>query len=602
MILDDIQSQRHWAETVRLYAGWLDNYERNNFIKDLSYKNILLAAECRANIFTEDVLLDKFLAEEALKNAENTEKTKVSSEGFLALAVLEKYDIILKVFKSIKLNNNKPHYQTVVRDLIKNGTESQVIEFLKILASSKKSLLELACDSILENFIVLTPDTKATGLEILELINKNSYDNKILRLKIICIFQLASEIDDPKTALYMLLNRKNIKYAFRLTALHKFSVDKTILPYIDNFHNSYNLVKFFLNILNNLDLNFDKELINLILAKNLNPLIKKLALTNVDGIPIDKEMAIKICEINIKFGTKSSIEFINEVSEIYNLEALYSKDFLILALLKTHKIQSIELAYRYIKENSLYNKFDFRTLFHLLVGDFNNESLQFARKIILEEFPIEEQNNMLTFIAALSLKDKKLIKLSKLIILDDLNALNADFSSSKELNGYIVNFFKGSYQVQYSKNHPPLRISSKRKLKIGSFVRLIPNFRTSSKSIVDFEKINPILLKYQDIWYNNYHEGQILTIKIINVEGKRALGIDLNNSKSLNFVIPISEISFGYINCLHDEIKENNFYQVRIKHFNKRKNIAVCSIKDLTLDEQKKMVDKLELLRTKFNN
>lgn len=602
-MIKDVYFQRHWAETVRLFIGWLDSEQSGIYIKNIAEKDILLASECRANLFGEDLELDDYLSRIALNNAREKVKTSVSARGLLALAVLERYDYMLKIFKSIRASKNTLFYSNVISDFIRNGSESQVIELLKILASSNSILFEAALDNILESSLVFSPDSKKSGLEILRSLEGHS--NEIVGLKLICLFQLGNEIDDPYKSLLKLIEGKQILFALRLSSLTQITVDEQILGYLKDYVNNdgrRQLVRIFVNVFSNLKFKFDASAINIILNKSLNPVIKRMGLLTLSDEPISRGLALKLCEENIRIGNKSSIEFADEIIRTFDLNKDFSKEDLVLILLKSYRYQSIELAYKFIKQYSLYHIFNFRLVFNLTVGNTNPESLQFARKLVLEEFPMQERKDLLLYISVLSLQEGKPSRLTKQILLNDLNRYDNSKSLFSEHVGFVATYFKGTYQIMIGYGLRPIVVSAEEvRLRVGDFVkfRIIEAGPAVSESKIEIIARNILVNECKKFLFNGHHMGEIIKVKVLRID-TRTITCFLAESK-LKYLIPISEISDEFVTDISRHAKVGEMLTVRIKDFNFKYGKVICSLKDLKFETSKLFHDKLKSLITKFS-
>lgn len=513
---------RHWAETVRLFVGWLNDKERDTYIKKLAKTNILLATECRANIFIENNVLDEHLANIAINNAKQILKTRVSANGLLALAVLEKYEQILEIFASVKTDKNNNFYSNVISDFIRNANEIQIIELLKVLISSNLALLENALDNILDSSLIFSLESKLVGNDLLEQL---LLKDERLQLKVICIFQLGNKIDDSKEFLYKLIKYKQIKYALRISQLTRIVVDKNIIVLLDEYVRQKEnfAVRIFIDILKNVDLNLNKDLINLSLAKSLNPIIKRLGIKTLDGLNIDKRLAEKICEENIKLGNKSSIEFSDEIINQFTLKH-FSKDKLIQILLESQKYQSIELAYNLIKKYSLYNNFNYRQIFNLLIGNLHYQSLSFARDLVVNDFPIAEQDELLYYVSALTCKDNIPNKTTKQILLNDKNKAFEKIDTYTIYIGHVAFYKNGTYSINIGNKYPHLKISGHDLFfKRNRFVdfRFIKINEPIENSEIEIISENFIHKKIKEVWFGAHYIGEIISLKITQVEKKK---------------------------------------------------------------------------------
>jgi len=603
-MIKDVYLQRHWAETVRLLTGWLDDVERNDFIKELAKSDILLASECRVNIFIDDAELDNYLADIAVENAKDIIKTKTTANALLALAVLEMFDRIVEIFKSNKASRNNFFYSQVIVDFIKSGSENQILALLKILAASNVRLFEKALDTILDSAILFSPESKSVGQDILHILSKPS--NGLLKLKTICLFQLGSEISNAGDLLFKFLRATQIKYAHRLSRLTKITVDASILNFLTEYLGSKvdrQSIRLFLNTIFNLDLAFSEDIINITLGKSLNPIIKAMSLLTLQGTPISKNLALKICQDNISIGNKSSIEFADKLINEFDLTKDINREELILKLLQSQKTQSIELAYIFIGRYSLYRKFNFRLVFNLLIGNPQLTSLMSARELVLKEFPIDEQRDLLLHLAIIAYKDKKVNKLTKQILLRDLNGVNdlTELEVNKEYFGFVSNRFNGFYQINIGQS---LLLS----LPVAQFKLLLNRFaiftftkigNSINDSTVKIIHNDPLFQLYRKIWMNEFYLGQVISIQITKIYQKFAIGYSSDNM--IVFMLPISEIVEEYVHDLTLYIRINQTYKVRIKEIDLKNKRVLCSIKDLKLDSYKQFDDKLQLLKAKYS-
>ncbi|WP_221392057.1 hypothetical protein [Dyadobacter sp. NIV53] len=294
--------QRHWAETVRLYTGLLDEPDRNEFLKNLADKDVLLACECRATFFTDDPFLDEYLTRIAVVEAVKFEKAKSSANGLLALAELNQFDEISKIFQSIPVGSDSYSHNQVVANYIKNGNELQIISFLNVLSQTNVELLGKALDMVLDQKIFFSNYSLQKAIEIA---GRLKTDKNLLFAKVVCLFQLKSQIDDPNVIFHEFLKHKQLKFAERLISLTSVQVSESIVEYLPNYikNNGHKqLISQLLNIFAKLKINLDDEYISICLSKSLNPLIKSLSLTFGNASYLSEDLAVKICLVNIDIG------------------------------------------------------------------------------------------------------------------------------------------------------------------------------------------------------------------------------------------------------------------------------------------------------------
>ncbi|MGE8537057.1 MAG: hypothetical protein ACN6OJ_20945 [Chryseobacterium sp.] len=570
---------RDWAETIRLYSGLLDEEHRLSFIKELAEFEILLACECRTTTFADDPGLDEHLAIIAVQNANKVTKPAKSATGLLALAELDKFTEIADFFREIKNAGTQQSHLQVISLYLRNGSENHIFELLKILATSNIGLFSKALDFLLElSFESFT--TIQRGLILLDIIGKT---DQLLTGKVISLFEVRSDQKNLKEIFYFLLRNRQIKYAEKLSKFALLNVNSDILEIFDNYikeKENRETLRIFLNILDNLNVDFDRAELNIRLSKSLNPLVKDLSLETRNEIPVTRDLALSICRENIKIGNRSSIDFVLIVREKFNLESVITPEMIMQSLLKEAKFQRIELAYKLAKDYKLNISYEY--LYIILTNTLIYENLALARLIVINEFSDNDRRKALQRICCLAFKKSYLNKLARQILLEDLQDQQQNYEIGKEYHGYVSGSNSGKLQIHFSVRH-------------GSIDTPIKRYRSKPNSIVTFRFVNIAeKLEASDIqltssfsipqytyeyWYKDFYLGQIINFKPTAIREKSA--IMQGSDKKASFLLIISEIAHHYVSNIKDYISLNSNYKVQISGFDHKRNTIYCSMKSL---------------------
>lgn len=596
---------RDWAETIRLYSGLLNEEHRLLFIKELAEVQILLACECRTTTFAEDPGLDEYLAIIAVQNANEVTKPAKSAGGLLALAELDKFTEIADYFRETKKTGIQQSYFQVISLYLRNGSESHIFELLKILAISNIGLFSKALDFLLElSFESFT--TIHRGSILLDLIGKSDH---LIRGKIISLFEVRSEQGNLKEIFYDLLRNRQIKYAEKFSKFAVLRVDSDILEIFSNYvqqKENNQTLRIFLNILDNVNTEFDNDELNIRLSQSLNPMVKNLALETRNEIPVTANLALRICRENLKIGNRSSVEFILRVREKFKLESAITPEMIMQSLLKEARFQRIELAYKLAKDYKL--NISYKYLYTILTNSLIYENLALARLIVINEFLDNDRHKALQRICCLALKKTYLNKLARQILLEDLQNQVKNYEIGKEYQGYVSGSNNGKLQIQFSVCHGSIDTPIKRyKSRPNSivnfrFINIAEKIEASEIQIISSLSISQYIYDY---WYKDYFLEQIIDFKPTRIREKSAIMLSVDKKDC--FLLKISEIDTHYVRNINDYISLNNNYKAQISGFDHRRKIIYCSLKSLKItvddvsDMDMSLQDKISELREKYS-
>ena len=608
---NEVFFQRHWAETVRLYSGLLENEERIEFIKFIANNNILLACECRSTSFYNENDLDSYLVELAIESAKQFNKSLESARGILALAELNRYEEIIQIFSSINENEDNYFHSQVVINYVSNGNEFQIAIFLNVLSKTNKKLFQKAIDKAFEIDVVFTTTSVNQAKKFLEYFFKEK--ELLLAAKTICAFQIKDIDLLSNNLLDVLLINKQIKYAFKLINLFGLKITDDIFRYLDLYIHETQpklIIQLFLSYCRKYNINIRSDLVRKKLSIHLNPQVKYLALEVEDGEKLSTNLIYEICLDNINIANKSSIEFSLHLIEKFNLHNKVSIENIVDSLFINPKPQKLELAYKIILTNNLSNIYSYELLFYYLINTFETKSLILARHILNKHFQNSERIEKLFLTCCVikrKLPNKKLIRE---IILNDLLLLNSasDIKKDTDYLGVISLKFRDHYMIEFSPidlkiNVPMSKIG---KISYPAFIKF--RFINITEKIIDskIQIINTNVFENTEnkIFYKNYFIGQILTLE---VSGLNNSFLYLHyNKKNLNFSIHIKEISNNFIRDIRALYKIGQNIRAIIIGFDIERNRINCSIKAIQKanisNNNMKIKNKLEDLRNHFSN
>lgn len=608
----EIYYQRQWAETVRLYSGLLDKPERHKFIKKLGKKDILLASECRATMFSEEDILDSYLVEIALQEAVYFDKTERSAKGLLALAELNRFEDISNIFSRIPEGSNQNIHNDVVMQYISNGNELQIVTFLKVLSQFNLQLFNKALDRALDLGLVFSLSAQKEAEDIVKNLRKEKFE--LYAIKLICVFQLRSSFTNVNDSFELLINNRLLKYAERFIVFSKPFPTSKIDSFITNYvlkSESKVVITALIELFGKLKEKPDIEIIRKAIGSHLNPLVKKLIFSLDMSEPVTQELAYKICLNNINIGTKSAVEFAMELRTEFKLDDRITIVQLISALLNDPRPQRVEMACVLITEHRAFDHFPLSYIINLLIGNLTYENLHVATKMVQEYYSGAELLEKLEHLCYLGTLNEKMFRLTKEIALSELFNPNLIGESNRIHIGLVINIFKGYYSVIYGANHE--MISFKRApnvyLRLNSFIKFQHNNHynddTEKIKIIEIDIFKKLKLKF---CYKNFFIGQVFDLKVSAVFAKRAFLKSPNDRTS--FILPIEQSVHHNLENLKEVLEIGQIVHVRIHKFDFDKKQVICSIKDLIPNiykeslrtPEKKFEKKLLELREKFNS
>jgi|GEM_PF-5222250 len=582
----EILYQRPWAETVRLYSGLLQDGERQALVKKVARRDILLAAECRATWFTEESELDAYLERIAIDEAVQFKKTESSARGLIALAELNKFDVIADIFKAIPDGGNKGIHNEVVIQYITNGTELQIITLLRVLAEYNLQLLHRALDRLLDLNLVFSGEIMSQAAVIAEALRLRK--ERILVLKLICVFRLRPLAVEADQKMQSLIKARLVKYAERFVSVAKerpqLKTAEALTDYVE-----HNEAKQTIEALLNLYIKFAEkpELLplRLILSRHLNPLVKQLAVSFEVQESITRDTAYQICLNNIQIGNRTAIEFTQQVIKKFELSDMISPEMLIGALLQDPRPQRLEMAYRLVLQYEAYHVFPFKYLFNLLVGSRNFDSLTLAAEIVRLHFPKQERYRYLEYLCCIGMTDERLHKLTRQIALKDMFAIANEENQSKEpvYIGVVTPSIKKNFNIVFGPAHDTLPLKQARypSLKMHNFITFKLRLSRAEPpmkyiSVMKTDLFDNARKKYL---FKSHFIGEILELHITAVYLRRAL---LNKDRDhQRFVLSLEEAGLPQQEKMNKHFKPGDMVLVRIKSYDSEHNAMACSVADI---------------------
>lgn len=603
----DIFDRRHWAETVRLYSGLLENPERIEFIKTLALDNILLAAECQAISFTEEEELTIFLTPIAIESARMFNHSKTSARGIMALAELNKFDEIANIFSLISETTTSEIHNKVVVNYIANGSESQISLFLSILYRTNKRLLSKALDRVFDLGVAFNNSSINTLLPIID--DMIGSEQVLLASKLLCIIQLKKDNINANYYLDILLDKHYIKFAISFIEIYGIRPQSSIVKYLNEYVksnvNQWAIISF-LELCKQFNYIEDWEPIRLLLSTHLNPRVKNLILDAGRYGVLNISEVKRICIANIKIANRSSIEFALKLRTLYHLENILSIDLILDNLLIENRPQRLELAYKLIVDYDLYEKYPYEHLYYLLLNTLNLESLNLARSIVLQH--LYDNKKLLELLACISSIETSNQKLAKEILIQDLSRDSIP-NPDKIYYGSVINIRQGNYSIAFLDNQQitiPRNISGY--LKIGSIIKFsaIRNSETDNWSLIKIITKELQKTLFNKFYYGQYWIGQILILKIIRYN---SFDIFLGESRNDEFSFKVTRNEYNECYYSGSLPRIGDSLRIRIDKFDKRKRLIWCNCKYLEIKHfddgfwsEESFKQKISALQQRFKN
>lgn len=616
-MIQDIFFERGWAETVRLYSGLLEEVERERFIKAIAKRNILLAAECHASVFYDYSALDDYLENIALLQAKDFAKTEKSAKGILALAELNKYDSIIKIFETINGDDIGFIHVDVVSNYITGGNETQITTFLAVLSKTNLKLFEKAIDKVFDLDIFFS----LYSLEQAETIYNTFFEQGSFYIlaKAICGFKKKCDKIDPYQLFEILLEKKQIKYAARIIKLYLIQPREDVIKYLDYYiieNEREDIILSFLKLIGKYNKHENVSEILLKLSKHLNPKVKKLIFFYQPKFIIEKDLAYNIAITNLGIGTKASIDFAFEIIQKYGIEDRINIETIVDLMLQTPKYLILESAYKIIIQNELTDSYSLENLIDLLLNLRDIPSLNLAIRIINENFVEHDRIALLNRLLAIILGDKSCNKLLRNLVFNEIQSpLTKDaIKCNQNYFGLVLHKFKGFYHISLS-SKDDLFVSIPEMdtvdLKFHKYILLQfkhidqDNIKQSKVEIVD---LNPFLPYMRKFLFEKYFIGQILLFKVLRYDNKSVI-LEFFHQSNVGFIVPIREIAHKFVRNIGEYVSVGQQIKAKIIDFDKRNRRIYCSIKSLQKMEIKRNVkltdqevlEKIKMLQEVFS-
>ena len=227
MLLDS-----RWYEIIISKSGssQLLDEDRILFIKKICNNNVYLAALCKANSFGHTYMcLDEIITDKAVDIIDHSTNATLSAEAFHALAVINQYDIIYKLFNANGLNRS--FYKSIIKIIIRSAAENQIVELLNVLLKYDEELFITALEQLNSLNYVFSQDAHNRLLEITQPIFASSLD--ILKIKIVASLKLKKDDIDVLNLIVIAINHNLIRQAIDIVYIYNFHQDFYPLDYID---------------------------------------------------------------------------------------------------------------------------------------------------------------------------------------------------------------------------------------------------------------------------------------------------------------------------------------------------------------------------------
>ena len=613
---EEIFFLRQWAETVRLYSGLLEESEREKFIKQIAEKDVLLAAECQATSFYDYSKLDEYLEQIALNQAKDFKNAKLSANGVLALAELNKFDSITEIFATIKDDDIGYLHGAVVNIYVANGNETQIATLLVVLAKTNVQLFQKAIDKAFEMEIYFSPQSMVQAEVIFGLFQEQT--NLLLLAKAICVFRSKYSAVDPYRIFEILMEKKQIKYAERILKLYSINPPDNLFEYFDQYilkNESLDTILRFLNLCQKYNIKHDLQSTLVKLSTHLNPQVKHLIFSYQQKFTIEKDLAHRIAISNLKIATKASIEFAFEIIEKYSLENQINIETIIDTLLENPKLQRIEIAYKAIIAHELTEKYSISHIIDILFNMQEIQAFSLALQIIKENFTNLPKVKLIQNLLAITIGNPKYNRFVKDLVFNELyeHITDGSLKVNRRYIGFVLKKFKGFYQIMISSDNlfvsvPEVEVGF---LKSNRYIELkllsidSENIKQSKIKITD---LNPFSIFKHQFTYENLFIGEILILKVDKYDNYNVY-LKPEYITNLRFVVNIREIAHTYVKSIGDFVTAGQQVKVKVVGFDKNRQVINCSLKAFQKKEIKRndkltdqeVLEKIKLLQEVFS-
>lgn len=349
-------SDPRWYEIIVSKSGssQLTDEDRILFIKEICNENVYLAALCKANSLGNTYMcLDDIISAKAVDIISHSTMVTISAEAFHALAVINQYDTISTLFNTNGLSFN--FYKSIIKIIIRNAAENQIVELLNILLRYDKELFIIALEQLSILDFVFSQDAQNRIIEITQRIFESSLD--VLKIKVIASLKFKIPNIDVLKLLTTAIDENLIKQAIDIVYVYNFHQHFNPLDYIDKIFindKSHNILCFF-EYLNSRNIVFDMNWLYKLMA-NPNFIVKNLAVHLMEKRLSSKEyhMCInKFVNTNISLNIYSSLNYASILIRKYAISNASLLINIIDNLILLSSSASLILAHRLMEENKI---------------------------------------------------------------------------------------------------------------------------------------------------------------------------------------------------------------------------------------------------------
>lgn len=348
MLLDS-----RWYEIIISKSGssQLLDEDRILFIKKICNNNVYLAALCKANSFGHTYMcLDEIITDKAVDIIDHSTNATLSAEAFHALAVINQYDIIYKLFNVNGLNRS--FYKSIIKIIIRSAAENQIVELLNVLLKYDEELFITALEQLNSLNYVFSQDAHNRLLEITQPIFASSLD--ILKIKIVASLKLKKDDIDVLNLIVIAINHNLIRQAIDIVYIYNFHQDFYPLDYIDKVLDSerYQDISYFFDYLNFRNITLDANWLYRLMSC-LNVQLKDFAIYLMGKNVSHEEQYLYInrfININIGLNVYSSLNYASILMKRYSVSNRERLMEIIDSLISLSSTSSLILAHKLMEE------------------------------------------------------------------------------------------------------------------------------------------------------------------------------------------------------------------------------------------------------------
>lgn len=349
-------SDPRWYEIIVSKSGssQLTDEDRILFIKEICNENVYLAALCKANSLGDAYMcLDDIISAKAVDIISHSKMVAISAEAFHALAVINQYETISTLLNTNRLSFEL--YKGIIKIIIRNADENQIVELLNILLKYDKDLFIIALEQLSILDFVFSQDAQNRIIEITQQIFESSLD--LLKIKTIASLKFKIPNIDVLKLITTAIDENLIKQAINIVYIYNFHQFFNPLDYINKIFNNdkANNILCFFEYLNSRNIVYDMNWLYKLMA-NPNYTVKNLAIQLMEKRLSSKEHLAcinKFININISLNIYSSLNYASFLIGKYAISNANLLIKIIDNLILLSSSTSLILAHRLIEENKI---------------------------------------------------------------------------------------------------------------------------------------------------------------------------------------------------------------------------------------------------------